>query len=268
MRRRLLRSLPKLSKRSKFVLSAFSLTLGMLLAFLVGPGFGNQSVSVLALLAAIFTAFSLGEDLPRRKQVLVILLPPMLFTLACGLFFFVLPERWLTRLIMLTLFAFGFYAILLVQNIYVISVARSIKLLQAAKTIGFLLSVTSAFGLYYILYSLHTFLPFVVLGVFVISFLLILSVIWSVSLKEFIGREELSHAAVLALVLTEIGTFITFWPVSIAFAAIFLTGNFYTLVGLSQQWLENRLFKRVLWEFIWVAAILCIMLFVTARWGG
>lgn len=169
---------------------------------------------------------------------------------------------------MLGVFAFGFYAILLVQNIYVISVARSIKLLQAAKTIGFLLSVASAFSLYYILYSLHTLLPFLAIGIFVISFLLALSVIWSVALKDFIGKTELIHSAILALVLSEIGVFIAFWPVSIAFAAIFLTGNFYTFVGLSQQWLENRLFKRVLWEFIWVVVILCLMLFVAARWGG
>lgn len=240
----------------------------MLVAFSLGPRYGNQFIWVLALFAAAFTAFSLGEDLPRRKQVVVILLPPVLFTLAVGLFYFVLPARWATRILMLTTFAFGFYATLLVQNIYVISVARSIKLLQAAKTIGFLLAVISAFGLYYILYSLHAHLVFVVLGIFGISFLLIISVIWSVALADFVGKTELLHTVILTLALTEIGTFMTFWPVSVAFAAIFLAGNFYTFVGLSQHWLENRLFKRVLWEFVWVTALLFLILFFTARWGG
>jgi hypothetical protein len=267
-RRRFFRSLPSVSKRNKFVLSTTILTVGLIFAFLLGPNFANQSVGTLALCAALFTLFSLWGDLPKRKQAIITVLPAILFTIACGLFYFILPARWITRIIMFIIFAFGFYAILLVQNIYAISVARTIKLLQAARTIGFLLAVTSAFGLYYILFSLHTVLPVVVFGIAIVSFLLIIGVIWSVSLREFFGKTEFLHALVLTLVLTEIGAFITFWPVSVTFEAIFLAGNFYTFVGLSQHWLENRLFKRVLWEFIWVAVILFVILFFTAKWGG
>ncbi len=267
-RRGLLRSIPRLSKRSKFVLSTVALTFGMLVSFLSGPGFGHQAVGVIAFFAALFTLFSLWGDLPRRKQVIIVLLPGIFFTIAAGFFYFVLPGRWATRLIMLAIFAFGFYATLLVQNIYTISVARTIKLLQAARTIGFLLAVASAFSLYYILFSFHTYVPFVAMGIFALSFCLIISVIWSVSLKDFVGKNELLHTLILSLVLTEIGTFITFWPVSVTFAAIFLAGNFYTFVGLSQHWMENRLFKRVLWEFIWVVSVLFVLLFFTAKWGG
>ena len=267
-KRGLLRSIPRLSKRSKFVLSTVVLSIGMLIAFLSGPGFGHQAVGILAFFAAVFTLFSLWGDLPKRKQVIIVLLPGIFFTIAAGFFYFVLPGRWVTRFIMLTIFAFGFYATLLVQNIYTISVARTIKLLQAARTIGFLIAVASAFSLYYILYSFHTYLPLVALGIFALSFLLIISVIWSVSLKDFVGRNELLHTCILSLVLTEIGTVLTFWPVSVTFAAIFLAGNFYTFVGLLQHWMENRLFKRVLWEFIWVASVLFVILFFTAKWGG
>lgn len=260
--------LPKLSKRSKFVLGTLFLTIGLLVAFLLGADSGNQSVALIALLSAIVTFFSLGEDLPKRKQVIIVFLPGVLFTLACGLFYFVLPARWATRLIMLAIFAGGFYATLLAQNIYTISVARSIKLLSAARTIGFLLSVLSAFGLYYILFSLHTYLPLTALGIFTISFLLIIPVIWSVNLGDFVGKTEIIQAGVLALVLSQIGIFLTFWPVSIVFAAIFLAGNFYTFVGLLQHWLEHRLFKRIFWEFIWGAIILFAILFFTTKWGG
>ena len=258
----------KFTKRGRFVFSTAFLTIGLLVIYLIGPEYANQSVSVLAVLSGVLTLFSLWEDLPRRKQSVIVILPAMLFTIAMGLFYFVLPGRWATRIIMLTLFIFGFYATLLVQNIYTISVIRNIKLLAAARTIGFLLAVATAFCLYYILYSLHTHMIIVAGGVAIISFLLAISVLWSVSLKEFVGRAELSHSLDLTLCITEIGVLITFWPVSIVFAAIFLTGNFYTLVGLSQHWLEHRLFKRVLWEFIWVAVILVVILFFTTKWGG
>jgi hypothetical protein len=266
-RRRFLKYI-RFSKRSKFVLSTFLLTFGLFLAFLAGANFGNQWVTALAFFSCALTIFSLWGDLPKRRQIIIILLPSFYFTLSIGLFYFVLPARWLTRIIMLTVFAFGFYATLLAQNIYVISVARSIKLLQAARTIGFLLSVASAFCLYYILFSLHTFLPVLTISIFITSFVLVTTVIWSVTLKEFIEKTELFHILVLTLVLSEIGTFVAFWPVSVAFASIFLAGNFYTFVGLSQHWLGNRLFRRVLWEFVWVAIILFIILFFTARFGG
>lgn len=267
-RRPFFRSVLRLSKRNKFVLSTVVLTFGMLISYLAGPGFSYQSVALVAFFEVVFTLFSLWGDLPKRKQVIIVFLPGMLFTIACGLFYFILPARWATRLIMLAIFSFGFYATLLVQNIYTISVARTIKLLQAARTIGFLLAVTAGFGLYYILFSFHTYLPVVAFGIFILSFLLIISVVWSISLKDFVGKEELLHTFVLSFVLTEIGALVTFWPVSVTFAAIFLAGNFYTFVGLSQHWMENRLFKRVLWEFVWVASVLFIILFFTARWGG
>lgn len=267
-RRGFFRKVPKISKRSRFVFSTAVLTLGLLCAFLFGPTYAYQSVTVVAFFSSALTLYSLWPDLPHKKQVLIILLPGVLFTLSAGLFYFVLPARWATRLVMLFIFSLGFYATLLVQNIYAISVSRSIKLLQAAKTIGFLLAVASAFGLYYIIFSLHTLLPFVTVGIFVISFLLIVSVIWSISLKEFLGKIDLLYTCILAFALTEIAMVLTFWPITVTFSAIFLAGNFYTLVGVSQHWLENRLFKRVLLEFLWVSIILFIILFFTAKWGG
>lgn len=268
IRRRLLKLKLRFSKRVKFVISTAVLTFGLLITYLAGPSYTNHSLVALIVLSSLCTVFSLWVDLPRRKQVIIILLPIVLFTAACFLFYFVLPARWATRIIMLLVFALGFYALLLVQNIYSISVSRTIKLLQAARTIGFLLAVTSAFGLYYTLYSLHTYIPLLAAGIFSISFMLILSVIWGVSYKEFVGKMELLHTFILTLVITQIGVLLTFWPVTVTFAAIFLAGFFYTFVGLSQHWLEHRLFKRVLWEYIWVAVVLVLVLFFTTRWGG
>ena len=262
-----IKSLPKFSKRSKFVLSTVILTIGLLIAYLLGPVSEAQTITILALLSFLLTLFCLREELQGIKWLIVVLLP-VIFTIACGLFYFLLPARWLTRLIMLVLFAVGFYATLLAQNIFLVSSLRSIKLLHAARTIGFLLSVVSAFGLYAVLFSLHTYLPVVVGVVAIVSFALIVPIIWSVLLGDSLGKKELLFVGVLTLALTELGTFITFWPVSVTFAAIFLAGNFYTLVGVSQHWLENSLFRRVLWEFVWVAVILSVILFFTTSWGG
>lgn len=266
-RRSLLKSVPRLSKRAKFVASTALLTLGLLIAFLLGPEFEQQTIAILALLAFCATLYCLWQELTGRKWMIVVILP-VLFTISCGLFYFLLPSRWLVRILMLLVFSIGFYAMLLAQNIFLVSSLRSIKLLHAARTIAFLLSVVCAFALYDVLFSLHALLPVVVLGILVASFLLILPIVWNVSLTEALGSEELLHTMILTMVLAEVGTFLTFWSITSTFAAIFLAGNYYTLVGVSTHWLEHRLFKRVLWEFIWVAGILVAILFFTAKWGG
>lgn len=262
------RGILRLSKRQKLVFSTSLLTAGLLIGFLLGPHMQLQSVSLLAALALVLTLYCLHGDLTGAKWIIVILLP-VLFTVACTLFYFLLPARWLTRIIMLLIYSVGFYGILLAFNIFVVSsVSRSIKLLHAARTIAFLFSVVCAFAFYNVLFSLHTYLPIVLLGVLGISFLLTVPIVWSVTLSNFLEKEQLRYIGILSLALTEVSGFLTFWPISATFAAIFLAGNFYTLVGVSAHWLEQRLFKRVLWEFIWVAIIIVVILFFTGKWGG
>jgi hypothetical protein len=278
-KRKLFRPLLHLSKRSQFVITTLFLTFFLLFIFLFGPNFKEQSIITIILgivsivvITSLSTLLCLRENLTRGNWIIIILLP-VLFTLSCGLFYFILPARWLTRFIILLVFAIGFYAILLAENIYVVSSLRSIKLLHAARTIGFLLSVVTSFGLYYVLFSLQTYMPIIIVSIFVITFLLVLPIIWSVTLKESLRKEDIIHSFVLTLVLTEIGTFINFWPVfsssvSFVIAMSFLSGSFYTLVGLSQHWLENKLFKQAMWEYLWVIVILFFVLFFLARWNG
>ncbi|MCL5435015.1 MAG: hypothetical protein M1405_01365 [Patescibacteria group bacterium] len=47
----------------------------------------------------------------------------------------------------------------------------------------------------------------------------------------------------------------------------FLTGIFYSIVGLSQAWFEKRLFKSVIVEYAWVALVVFIVLVVFTTWG-
>lgn len=261
-------------------MSTFLLAVGLLVTFLFAPKPENQPkifftyLAIVAISCLLLCLYSLWEEIKQQKKTIpIVLLPPLLFTLSVGLFYYALPPRWLSRIAMLIIFTSGFYATLLVQNIYAISVARSIKLLQAAKTIGFLLSVITALGYYYVIFSSHLPLPLVTIFIFIISLFLITPVIWSISLKDSLEKTELQHIFVLSLVLTEIGTFITFWPVFdfplfLFIASSFLAICFYSFVGLSQHWLENRLFGRVLREFIAVVIIVFVVLFFVARWGG
>jgi hypothetical protein len=280
IRKRFSRPIVKISKRNKFVITTLIVTALSLLTFLITPSIRDKPLQVFASLSIIggvsmlLTYLSLKEDIvSRKKAIAIILLPSLFFPIAATLFYFVLPARWLTRLIMLGVVGVGSYATLLVQNIYLVSVGRSIKLLYAARTVGLLLSVASAFCMYYLVFSFYTYLPVIAVALFVITFIHTIPAIWSVSLNNGLSKDEILHIAIISLAVCEIGTFLTFWPIfysslSLFVAAGFLMVNFYTLVSLSQHWLENRLFRQTLWEYIWILVILIAIFFFFPKWGG
>jgi hypothetical protein len=66
----------------------------------------------------------------------------------------------------------------------------------------------------------------------------------------------------------ELAFALSIWPVSASIYAIFLTGIFYTYSGLSHAWLEKRLFKGILWEYVWVGVLSVLFLLVFSKWGA
>ena len=257
-----------ISKRQKFVLMTLFLTLGL---------FASQNIIVyeariilvfaLSFLAALGLFVFLYKDIKGTFWWPLVILP-FFFTLSFGFFYSLLPARFLTRLILSTLFAVGFYALYLSHNIYAVAGIRTIQLLNAAHSVGFLLTLVAHFFLINVIFSLHLIPPLVFFLVFLISFLFILPVLWSIKLEQGISRTVFSFTMMLALVIAELGLVLNFWPVTPVVAALFLSGNFYTFVGLSQVWLERRVFKSTMWEYVGVAIIVFLVLVSQTKWGG
>jgi hypothetical protein len=102
--------------------------------------------------------------------------------------------------------------------------------------------------------------------IFGFSFPLILNSIWIYSLERKLWANVLWVFS-LALCLFEVAILLWFWPSSPTVIALFLTGIFYSIVGLSQAWFEKRLFKSVIIEYTWVALVVFIVLAVFTTWG-
>ena len=64
---------------------------------------------------------------------------------AVAFFYFLLPVRWLTRIPVVVLYAVGIYALLLTENIYNVAADRTIALLRAAHSVGYLLTLDNVF---------------------------------------------------------------------------------------------------------------------------
>ncbi|MBI4999357.1 hypothetical protein HZB97_01125 [Candidatus Gottesmanbacteria bacterium] len=268
--RKLIRKISKrfaFSKREKFALIIAILTIGLLAVQLATPSFRYPLTAGLVGLTYILSVWGLREDL-RGVEWLTLFILPTMYAAAVPLFYFLLPVRWLTRLPTAILFALGMYAILLVENIYNVAAIRTIQLLRAAHSVGLLLTLLTTFLIFAIIFSLH--LPFYwnLLLVFVVSFPLSLQSLWAMKLEAKINKEIFLYTLVISLVLAQLAFVFSFWPIQTIIEALFLTTVFYSLVGMVQQQLVERLFRQTMIEFIAVSAIVFILVLLTTRWGG
>ncbi len=254
-------------KRQKFVLTSILLTLG-----LAGMQFAPLEWQYLLIifltgLAYVLATWSLKEGLSGVEWLTVPLLT-CLFTAGMGFFFILLPTWWWWQAIVLLLFAVGQYALLLTGNIFSVAAIRTIALFRSASAVGFVMTLVTGFLLYNSILSFR--LPFWAnwLGVGVISFLLLLPALWSVELHEKLTRPVLAYSAWLAAMVGLLALAISFWPISLAVASLFLTTVLYVLLGISQHHFAGRLFSRTIWEYTIIGVVVLITMLLTAGGGA
>ena len=247
-------------KRQKFIISVAILSLALFFSEqLFGKG-GIYIAILLSIFTDLFVFWALRKDLQDNFSPQIFILP-LLYTLACALFYFLVPVRFMTRVGMTSLYALGLYSLLLSENIFIVSSIRTIALLSSARTVSFIITILSYFFLSNVVFSLHFNIVITLLLIFAFSFPLILHSIWTHTLEGSL-RSQVEWIFLIALCLVETGFILWFWSTTPTIIALFLTGVFYILVGISQIWLDKRLFKGVMWEYIWVAVIV-FLVFVT-----
>lgn len=255
-----------ISKREKFVIAVAFLSFGLFFSeHLLGES-GVVFSFLLAFLSVFLLFITNYRDIKENFSISLLILP-FFYSLSFGLFFSLIPARFLTRIAITSLYAIGLYSLFLSENIFTVSSMRTIALLSSARTVSFIITLVSYFFLSNVIFSLH--LPAIptALLVFVFSFFLTVQSIWMYTLESsFFGSTP--WAAAVSFCLSEIALLLWFWPATPTLIALFLTGFFYTIVGLSHVWFEKRLFRNVLWEYIWVAALVSCILFLFTSWRG
>ena len=255
----------KLSKRGKFVIVVVLLSFFVLVLEYQFRQSGFFVVPVLALATDIALFFILRQDLKERFSIPIFILP-LFYSLAFGYFYFLLPVDIFLRIIITALYAFGLYSLFLCQNIFTVASVRAIALLSGARIVSFVVTLFTFFLLGNIVYSLHLFIFPVIVLVFISSFFLVTYSLWTYSLQYF-TRNMLLWALIISFCVTEIASMLWFWPSSPTILAIFLTGFLYTTLGIAHVWLEKRLFRSVLWEYVWVGFIVLVLLLSLTQWG-
>jgi len=219
----------------------------------------------LFLVTYLVSAWALFDDL-KGIEWITILSSPALYAVAIGLFYFLLPSNWISRFTIVTLFGVGMYALYLTENIFSVAASRTIQLLRAAHAVGFLLSILTVALLYNTIFSLQW--PFWANGALVgiATWPIILNGLWSMKLDAYISKDILRMSTTLAITCGMIAVGLSFLPVTVWVAALFLATVVYVTLGLLQHELSERLFKRTITEYVVVGLLVLVATMLVTNW--
>lgn len=256
-----------MSKRRKFVIASFLLSLGLLSTQFVTFGLIYRYIAIGALffVSYLISAWALFEDL-KGVEWLVVVPMPGLYAVSVALFYFLLPEALVSKIAVFVVFSLGAYASFLTGNIYSVAAIRTIQLLRAAHAVGFLLILTTSLLFYNTILSFR--MPFFVnaLLVFLVSFPLVLNGLWSITLELVLSKRLLWCSGVIAGVLAEIMVVLSCLPVTVWIGSLVLVAGMYLLLGLMQHCLQERLFRKTVREYLMVGVFILVVMMMVTPW--
>jgi hypothetical protein len=255
-----------MTKRRKFLLVSILLSLGLLIVQRLPVESRYSAIGFFALAAYLLTAWSLIKDL-RGVGWIVNLILPTFYPVSVALFYFLLPQANLTRMIILILFGVSMYALLLTVNIFAVATTRNIQLLRAARAVGFLLSILTSAFLFHVIFSLRLAGWLVGILVFAAALPILWQGVWSYVVSNSIKR-EFYYALVGAVAISQMAIALSFWLIGVPLASVVLAMAMYVILGLFQHDLEGRLFVRTIQEYLGFAGIVftVVTLAVVFRW--
>ena len=256
-----------LKKRQKIILNTVILTIGLLSTQLVDFNLRFKFITGLAVLSYILSLWSLWEGLNLTKAIVLMILP-VFFTGALASFYFLLPVRWLTRLPVAVAFGLMFYLLLLAQNVFHVASIRTIPLYRASSTAAFLFTLLSAFFIFNVIYAFKLLFILNGVAVFLISFPLILQVLWSITMEDRVSTAIFVQTLVLSFVMGELALVFSFWPMPTTIWPLVLSSSMYVLLGLTTNFLRGRGSRRLVLEYLGIGAIVLILSFLTTSWTG
>ncbi len=257
-----------LTKRRRFLLVSLFLSLGLFIVQRLPVESRYSAILFFALAAYLLTAWSLLKDLHGISWLTNLILPTF-YPVSVALFYFLLPQAMVTRIVVMILFAISMYALLLTANIFAVASFRTIQLLRAARAVGFLLSILTSAFLFHVIFSLHVAIWLVGILVFGVA----LPIIWQ-GVSSYVPAGSMKKGFYFALtgsvVMVEVAIAMSFWLIDVPLASVVLAMAMYVVLGLFQHDLEGRLFERTIQEYMGFAAIVFVVV-VTAvifRWMG
>jgi len=255
----------RIDKRQRFIVATF-----LMMALLLFSSFFSYQdiyifVPIIFLTVYVATYFSILEGITDHEWI-TLFLHPVYLSIVFYLFYFFLPQRWLTRIPFIVMYTISIYAVMLSQNIFNIGVSKSLQLYRAAYSVNFLFLTISAFLTYSLIISLRLYF-FINFGlIFITTLPLTFHLLWSIEPTSKIEKKTVMQALFVALLIAEAGMVLSFIPMNQSIYALILTSLYYGLSGLVQVYLQGSFFKERIREYIFVFIFTFIIFVLGLRW--
>ena len=92
--------------------------------------------------------------------------------------------------------------------------------------------------------------------------------LWSIDLKSIFAKKVIGLTTLSSISISEVALVLYFWPVTVVVGSLFLTASMYTLLGLGQAYIEGRLFKQTVRDYLTIAVVVLVAMFFATRWSG
>lgn len=252
-------------KRVRFIISSILLALGLLATQAVSSDLRYFAISLFFVTSYSVGVWALTPTI-NGVEWLTIAPFPAFYALAVALFYFLLPGNLITRLVIITLFGVGMYALYLSSNILAYGKIKTIQLLRAAHAVESMFLLLMLLFFYNFLFSLHLHPVFHLPLVSLVSFFPILCAVWSVDLESRISKKVLYISLFFSLFLGEVAFSLSLLPVGLWTGSLYLTALVYVGFGIIQSHSIGRLFAQTIREYLWLVAFVTTALIFLIQW--
>lgn len=252
----------RMRRREKFIIASILLSLGLLTTQYISLEWRYYAIAIFFVISYFISAWALWEDLQLHEWLTIVPFPA-LYAASVALFYFLLPEIFWSRLVILFIFGLGMYALFLTSNIFSVAKGRTIQLLYAAHAVSLFFTMLTSLLLSNAIFSLR--LPFYDNAALVAlsHFPLILISLWVIELKNGVSKQLLGYTSLFTLVLVEFAALISFLPMEIWNASLFIMSWLYVGLSILQNFLKGRLFRNTINEYILVSAFILLAFIFT-----
>lgn len=261
-------SLVKLDYRQRFVLASVLLDLAFIFGLFL-TNFYDRLWYLIFLFLATGSIFFLVFFKHRFSVGIWLISFVPFYILGGGLLFeLLLPSYWWLHLLESIIVFILIYTSFLVNNIFLVSAQRTIKLFQAALGMSLFLIIISVFLAMDAVLIFRFSAWFNALLTFIIIGPISLYLIWIVDLSDKFKKIYWYYAFILTLLVAEGALVLSFWPTPLTVKAIFIASLVYALGGLYQAHFLEKVFKQTEEEFWWLMILIAGSVFLVTRWGG
>lgn len=259
-------------KRLKYFISSILGAFGFYLY--LGLSVESKYFGLMLLVAMVAFIFWFGLGIIFNGSVdtkVMTILLPILWTIGFGMFSALLPVNWLNYLLLSISFGLVLYVIFLSENVFLVAIGyKTVPLYRAAYTVSLILTLLTSFFVFNSLFSFK--LPFFgnMLATLVLGLLIFWYQYWSVAIElPDDGKEKgrWPYIIVPVLLLTEFAGILSFWPVGIFKGSVYLVAVIYTISGLLQAEIRDRLFRGVVVNYAYIGLAVAAAIILATNWS-